>query len=299
MRFNQVFDQLLQSRNALKSRWTRALVSLCVFGLPLSAGLGVGYALGHQHSNSLEGVGTEDHAADAQATDEQHRQGLHERIASLEARVGRLDVIGERVADVAHIEIEHLPTLRASPAIGGPLSSEIVSPQALDIYAAIDQLTRQIDDREQQFESIESIFANRRAGESALFDAQPVLHPEISSYFGMRIDPVTGARNMHDGIDFTGKPGAAIMAAADGVVTFAADKQGYGRLIEINHGDDCYTRYAHSRLIFVKPGDVVKKGQVIALMGSSGRSTGTHLHFEVYKHGRPVDPYIYIRQASR
>ena len=169
----------------------------------------------------------------------------------------------------------------------------------MDIYAAIDQLARQIDAREQQFETIQSAFAYRKVGDSALFDAQPVLNPEISSYFGMRIDPMTGARNMHDGIDFTGKPGAAIMAAADGMVTYAADKQGYGRLIEINHGDDCYTRYAHSRLIFVKPGDVVKKGQVIALMGSSGRSTGTHLHFEVYKHGRPVDPYIYIRQASR
>lgn len=297
MRFNRIFDKLLQSRNALKSRWTRALVSLCVFGLPLSAGLGVGYSLGYQHSNSLEGnVGSA--AApepDAQTTDKQ----LQERITSLEARVGRLDVIGERVAEVAQVEIEHPPVTQALPAIGGPLSSEIAPPQALDIYAAIDQLTRQIDDREQQFETIESIFANRRGGESALFDAQPVLNPEISSYFGMRIDPVTGARNMHDGIDFTGKPGTAIMAAAGGMVTYAADKQGYGRLIEINHGDDCYTRYAHSRLIFVKPGDIVKKGQVIALMGSSGRATGTHLHFEVYKHGRPVDPYIYIRQASR
>lgn len=299
MRPNRIFDKLLQSRNALKSHWTRALVSLCVFGLPLSAGLGLGYSLGFQHSNSLEGNVGEDRSGDAQLADEQHLQGLRGRIASLEARVGRLDVIGERVADAAHIEIEHPSTARVLPAIGGPLGSEVVSPQALDIYAAIDQLTRQIDDREQQFETIESIFANRKTGESTLFDAQPVLHPEISSYFGMRIDPVTGARNMHDGIDFSGKPGEAIMAAADGMVTYAADKQGYGRLIEINHGNDSYTRYAHSRLIFVQPGDLVKKGQVIALMGSSGRSTGTHLHFEVYKHGRPVDPYIYIRQASR
>ncbi|HET8710356.1 MAG TPA: M23 family metallopeptidase, partial [Spongiibacteraceae bacterium] len=99
--------------------------------------------------------------------------------------------------------------------------------------------------------------------------------------------------------DFSGRPGTAIFAAADGVVTFAGDKGDYGRAIEINHGDDCFTRYAHSKLIFVKQGDVVKKGQVIALMGSTGRATGTHLHFEVYKHGRPVDPFVYLAQASR
>jgi murein DD-endopeptidase MepM/ murein hydrolase activator NlpD len=298
MVFNRIADKLLQSRNALRSRWTRALVSLCVFGLPLSAGVGVGYALGYQHSNSLEGAGNtavpEDRLPEPSGMGE-----LHERMASLEARLGRLDILGERVADLAHVELDQLPATTKLPAIGGPLSSETAPPQTLGIYAAIDQLARQLDDREQQFESLQALFANRGVGESALFDAQPVLHAEISSYFGMRIDPVTGSRNMHDGIDFSGRPGTAIMAAADGVVSYAADKQGYGRLIEINHGDECYTRYAHSRLIFVKPGDVVKKGQVIALMGSSGRATGTHLHFEVYKHGRPVDPYIYIRQASR
>jgi murein DD-endopeptidase MepM/ murein hydrolase activator NlpD len=299
MPFNLLADKLSQSRNALRNRWTRALVSLCVFGLPLGAGLGMGFALGYQHSNPINGkvdsaAAPEDRPADAQAAGE-----LHERVASLEARIGRLDVLSERVADLARVEIDALPATAKLPAIGGPSNAEIAPPQTLDIYAAIDQLAQQIDAREQQFDNLQAIFANRNVGESALFDAQPVLHPEISSYFGMRIDPVTGARNMHDGIDFTGKTGTAIMAVADGVVTYAADKQGYGRLIEINHGDDCYTRYAHSRLVFVKAGDVVKKGQVIALMGSSGRATGTHLHFEVYKHGRPVDPYIYIRQASR
>lgn len=302
MRVNLI-EKLSQSRTALKNRWARAFVSLCVVGLPLGAGLGVGYGLGYQQSHSIDGeVGQESSEGRTQGSPlagEQRLQNVSQRMAALEARLGRLDVIGERVADMAHVEIDALPATAKLPAIGGPSSSEITPPQALDIYAAIDHLAQQIDDREQQFENLQALLANRNVGERALLDAQPVLHAEISSYFGMRIDPVTGARNMHEGIDFSGKPGTAIMAAADGVVTYAADKQGYGRLIEINHGDDCFTRYAHSKLIFVRAGDVVKKGQVIALMGSSGRATGTHLHFEVYKHGRPVDPYIYIRQASR
>ncbi|MDB6061846.1 MAG: hypothetical protein JWM78_1949 [Verrucomicrobiaceae bacterium] len=272
----------------------------------MSAGLAVGYAIGHQPANPLEGHIEKSSAASDNASaapvvpDEQRMQTLKERMVALEARVGRLDILGERVADMAQVEIDNLPAPTSKlPAIGGPSQSETTLPQPQDIYAAIDHLTQQIDDREQQFEDVQALLASRSVGEQALFGAQPVLHSDISSYFGMRIDPVTGVRNMHDGIDFSGKAGTAIMAAADGVVTFAANKQGYGRLIEVNHGDDCFTRYAHSKLIFVKPGDVVKKGQVIALMGSTGRTTGTHLHFEVYKHGRPVDPYIYIRQASR
>lgn len=303
MSVNLIVDKLSQSRSALRNRWARAFVSLCVVGLPLSAGLGMGYALGHQQSLALDGevgqASSPEGRAHNTSAGEQPLQNVSERMAALEARLGRLDALGERVAEMAHVEIEGLPATAKLPAIGGPLSSEATPPQALAIYAVIDHLAQQVDDREQQFENLQSLLANRNVGERALLDAQPVLHPEISSYFGMRIDPVTGARNMHDGIDFSGKPGTAIMAAADGIVTYAADKQGYGRLIEINHGDDCFTRYAHSKLIFVRAGDVVKKGQVIALMGSSGRATGTHLHFEVYKHGRPVDPYIYIRQASR
>jgi murein DD-endopeptidase MepM/ murein hydrolase activator NlpD len=284
-------DKLKALPLSVLSRWTRALLSLCFFGLPLGAGLAMGYALGSNQSNA-EGNA-------AAADDISRLQILARRMAELEARLGRLDALGERVADAAQVEVEPAEPTSKLPAIGGPAGDTVDVPNSDDIYAAIDRLSRAIDDREQQFDTLQEMLANRKVGDRALYGAQPVYHGQLSSYFGMRIDPFTGRRALHQGIDFSGRPGSAILAAADGVVTFAGYKGDYGRTIEINHGDDCFTRYAHSKLIFVKQGDVVKKGQVIALMGSTGRATGTHLHFEIYKHGRPVDPFIYLTQASR
>lgn len=296
-----IADKFEAVRSASLSRWTRALLSFCVFGMPLGTGLAMGYALGHHQPNSAE-EGTEGALHSelaANPAETQHLQVLAERMSDLEARVERLADIadGNSIANPSSNPTKTVPSLSAG--IGGPSDTEIVPPQSDDIYVAIDRLGRQIDEREQQLDTLEEMLAHRKVGERAIFGAQPAYHAEVSSYFGMRFDPISGRRSMHDGIDFSGKSGSAILSAGDGVVTFAGEKQGYGRLIEVNHGDDCFTRYAHSKLIFVKQGDVVKKGQVIALMGNSGRTTGTHLHFEVYKHGRPVDPFIYIQQASR
>ena len=292
-----ITDKLETIRAASLSRWTRTVLSFCVFGMPLGAGLAMGYALGHYQPESAE-EGTEGGVRAEESIDQAKAQHLHkltERMSELEARV-------ERLTDQADAEpADEFAThnARFELAMGGPSDSETVPPQIDNIYNAIDRISRQIDEREQQLNTLEEMLANRKVGERALFGAQPAHRAEISSYFGMRFDPISGRRSMHQGIDFSGKSGSAILSAGDGVVTFAGQKQGYGRLIEVNHGDDCFTRYAHSKLIFVKQGDVVKKGQVIALMGSSGRATGTHLHFEVYKHGRAVDPFIYLQQASR
>jgi murein DD-endopeptidase MepM/ murein hydrolase activator NlpD len=294
-----IADQLESIRSASLSRWTRALLSFCVIGLPLGTGLATGYVLGHhQPSSAEEGADGALHAdVTADKPEAQHLHVLAERMSELEARVEHLSEITD--GDGVITEVGSKSSNSASTGIGGPSDSEIVPPQSDDIYVAIDRLSRQVDEREQQLNTLEEMLINRKVGDQAIFGAQPAYRAEVSSYFGMRFDPISGRRSMHDGIDFSGKSGSAILSAGDGVVTFAGEKQGYGRLIEVNHGDDCFTRYAHSKLIFVKQGDVVKKGQVIALMGSSGRATGTHLHFEVYKHGRPVDPFIYIQQASR
>ncbi len=291
MNVHRIIAKLKMLPSPPLSRWTRALLSLCFFGLPLGAGLTVGYALGYDQSRA-------DAAGNSPAADEAaHLQRLVHRMEELEERLGRLDALGERVADAAEVDVGE-PTSKL-PAIGGPSEEAVDVPQAEDIYTAIDRLTQAIDSRELRFESFEDTLANRQVGDRGLYGSWPVHRGELSSFFGMRTDPFSGRRSLHQGIDFSGRPGTAILAAADGVVTFAGNKGDYGRAIEINHGEDCFTRYAHSKLIFVKQGDVVKKGQVIALMGNSGRTTGTHLHFEVYKHGRAVDPYIYLAQASR
>jgi len=121
----------------------------------------------------------------------------------------------------------------------------------------------------------------------------------MASGFGLRIDPITGKQAWHNGVDFAGKDGADVIAVAAGVVVYSGLRSGYGKMVEINHGSGYSTRYGHHKALTVKAGDIVRKGEVIGLMGSSGRSTGPHVHFEVFKNGRIVDPASYIHRASR
>ena len=121
----------------------------------------------------------------------------------------------------------------------------------------------------------------------------------MSSRYGSRNDPITGRQAWHNGVDFAGKDGSDVVTVATGVVVYSANRNGYGKMIEINHGGGFSTRYGHHKELLVEVGDIVKKGQVIGLMGSSGRSTGPHVHFEVFKNGRVVDPASYIHRASR
>ena len=121
----------------------------------------------------------------------------------------------------------------------------------------------------------------------------------MTSLFGHRTDPFKGHRAWHNGVDFAGQLGSAVVAVASGVVTWASERQGYGLIVEVNHGGGYVTRYAHNQSNLVDVGDVVKKGQVIASMGSSGRSTGPHVHFEVYKNGKSVDPASYVDRPQR
>jgi murein DD-endopeptidase MepM/ murein hydrolase activator NlpD len=121
----------------------------------------------------------------------------------------------------------------------------------------------------------------------------------ISSYFGKRTDPFTGKPANHTGMDFAGKLGDEVVAVGDGVVTWSADRYGYGIMVEVNHGNGYFTRYAHNAENLVAVGDEVKKGQAVALMGKTGRATGPNLHFEVLKNGRRVNPVNFIRESSK
>lgn len=160
-------------------------------------------------------------------------------------------------------------------------------------------MAERIDNREQQLEILETLLANRKIEDAIFLTGRPINKGWMSSRFGRRVDPFSGRISTHEGIDFAGKLGSEIIAVGSGVVTWSSDRYGYGQMVEINHGSGFITRYAHNLENKVDVGDVVKKGQVIALMGTSGRSTGPHVHFEVYKHGRPVDPATYIHRASR
>ena len=269
--------------------------------------MALGYALGHQQQNTLDDeVGNalrqradDKTSQDTKSDSERQMQTLAVRMADLQARLVRLDALGERMVDVARLDNGEFNFPR-TPPLGGPeLPDAFYRFDHQDFFAAIDWLTQQVDSREQKFEALEDLLASRGRGDEALLGNAPVHKGWISSYYGWRTDPFTGRRAKHEGLDFAGREGTAIIAVASGIVTWAGERSGYGRMVELNHGDGYATRYAHSKFLLVRVGDVVKKGQIIALMGSTGRSTAPHLHFEVYKHGRTVDPATYIQQASR
>ena len=163
----------------------------------------------------------------------------------------------------------------------------------------LNRLADDIEDREQQLGVLEALLVDRKIQNDVFLAGRPVLKGWMSSRFGMRNDPITGRRAWHNGVDFAGKDGADVVTVAAGVVVYAGPRNGYGRMVEVNHGSGFSTRYGHHKDLLVKVGDIVNKGQVVGLMGSSGRSTGPHVHFEVFKNGRVVDPSSYIHRVSR
>ena len=296
-----------QSRSMSLGRWTRALLSLCLLGAPLGIGY-LGYLVGsteevldRQALDAMKEQALEEQQliADTKQQTEQQLQALTMKMAALQARLVRLDALGERITTIAKLDSGEFDFSQA-PALGGPEDEGAeVSYEQPDFVAAIDDLVARVDNREQQLEILETLLANRKIEDDIFLAGRPIQKGWMSSHFGHRTDPFNGKVAMHKGVDFAGKLGSEIVAVASGVVTWSGDRYGYGQMVEINHGGGFVTRYAHNQENKVQVGDVVKKGQVIALMGSSGRSTGPHVHFEVYKHGRAVDPATYIHRASR
>ena len=163
---------------------------------------------------------------------------------------------------------------------------------------SIDKGVMTLVDRERQLEMLEQVGSARELTQAVSPSGRPITKGWLSSYYGMRTDPFHGRREMHKGLDFAGNKGDAIVATAAGVVSWAGKRYGYGQLVEIAHGNGYSTRYGHCHEILVKPGDRVEPGQTIALMGSSGRSTGPHVHYEVLENGRQINPTRFVR-ASR
>ena len=297
------------SRSIELGRWSRALLSLCCLGLPLSM-VAVGYIAGQDsdarsvRGAALDGLQDELEEQSAELTQLQGQaelrlQALTQSLAELQARVTRLDALGEHLTVMADLEEGEFDFSRA-PAMGGPLAGEFdVDYTSLDLVDELGQFEARLSDRERQLDILESLLSNRKLDEQSWLSGQPVAKGWISSPYGKRTDPFSGKLAMHDGIDFAGKEGSDVLAVAAGVVTWTGSKSGYGQMVEVSHGDGYVTRYAHNKQNLVAPGDVVRKGEPIALMGSSGRSTGAHVHYEVYKHGRSVDPSSYLRRTRR
>lgn len=220
------------------------------------------------------------------------------RLGQLQAQTIRLNALGQRLVEQANLDKGEFDFTNP-PAQGGPENS-LERPQQIgsgDLLGSLDQLAAQLDDREQQLRLVESFYMDHSLQQEILPSGRPINSGWISSYYGMRTDPFTGLLERHEGIDFAGKLGSDVVAVATGVVTWSGERDGYGRMIEVNHGNNYVTRYAHNMENLVKTGDTVKKGQTLALMGSSGRSTGPHVHFEVLYKGQVIDPAKFIHAA--
>ncbi len=221
------------------------------------------------------------------------------RLGNLQAHVIRLDALGTRLTSMAKLDkgefdFEH-PPAQGGPEEDGTVAKSIAVP---DFLKALDDLSSQLEDRNQQLSVLEDMLMNRNLEAEVVPAGRPITRGWLSSYFGRRTDPFTGRRAHHSGIDFAGKLGSDVVSVAAGVVTYAGRRSGYGNLVEINHGKGYATRYGHNSEILVKVGQTVKKGELISKMGTTGRSTGPHVHFEVLYNGRAVNPIKYI-QASR
>lgn len=249
---------------------------------------------------------------------------LADKVGALQAKVIAVSSLSRRVATAAGVQYTE-PEIHASLTSDDPGRMDMSKPGDLeagaDVFAdtggqgsvmdlietsdmpggvaeglgrRLDALYARLTAQEDGFALLDLLMTRRAGIDASLPSYNPVDYPYLSSSFGWRRNPVTGRHAMHDGLDFAAPSGAPIYAASGGVVTQARFRRGYGNLVEITHGNGLSTRYAHASSIKVKEGDLVEKGQTIALVGSTGRSTGAHLHFEVRMAGHPLDPTLFL-----
>jgi hypothetical protein len=216
------------------------------------------------------------------------------RLGVMNAHVIRLNALGKRLTQMAHINSREFD-FDDDPPQGGSESDGIGrGAQVPDLTLMIDDLGRRIDSRSGQFSALENVTLGRQLSLEIKPSGRPVREGYISSYFGERMDPFNGEDAFHKGVDFASDAGADVLAVASGIVTWAGPREGYGNLVELNHGNGYVTRYAHAARTLVTVGDEVERGQAVAVVGSTGRSTGPHLHFEVLKDGRQIDPMAFV-----
>lgn len=233
-------------------------------------------------------------------------------VGKLQAELVRLRVLFKRLAELAQLEdgefdlemtfkpsIDHVDERESFNETGRSLFPSpvlrLAELQVLEPSEALPLVKQALVHISEQAARMYSVFLERRVSYDSRVSGLPVVAGRVSSRFGYRVNPVSGRRQLHGGLDLVSKPGSRILALADGVVTYSGKNGGYGNLVELEHPDGFKTRYAHNNQLLVPLGGRVKKGQVIATMGSSGRSTGTHVHVEVRLDGRAVDPQLYIR----
>ncbi len=313
MKIILISNRANKARTLTLNSWAKGLLSVLLLGIPVAAGtmMGVKIADGRwellfensmnemQHELVVQKGQVDDSRTEANNT----LRAMTLKLAEMRTRLVRIDALGEHLTQIASLEDGEFD-FSSAPGIGGPEEPELFEAidqlnMQSDLEAMFAKLDRQLNSRESQLQILTSMMSDSRLEKEQTVTGRPILKGWMSSEYGMRTDPFHGEQRWHGGVDFAGKDGSAVIAVASGVVTWSGNRSGYGKLIELNHSDGFVTRYGHNEENLVALGSVVKKGQQIARMGSSGRSTGPHVHFEVFKNGRTVDPASYIHKTNR
>lgn len=227
-----------------------------------------------------------------------HLDAYAKELGELQARMMRLDAQSERLAKIAGEKNKAKSSTKPEDLLpanrGGPLINARPMTEK-DLQEAIRELTKAVDIRDDSLSSIEASILQQSVLKDMLPNRTPINAAYNSSSYGWRIDPFNGNKAFHEGLDFTANTGTPIRAAADGIVSEAIHTPDYGNLVKIQHGSGLETRYAHASKLLVKAGDRIVKGQVVAEVGSTGRSTGPHLHYEIRLNGEALDPRKYLQ----
>jgi len=261
------------------------------------------YAAATQHP-WLQAIVLADQRQEAMRTQERvqgHLNAMAIRLGELQAQMLRLDGLGERLASIAGLKKQDLPSLRAREVPGRGGAESTLPSRSLsvpELTGLLEQLARQIDERTDQLGVLEALLVQSSANRKFLPTLAPIVDGWFSSNYGYRIDPFSGEHAFHEGIDFPADTGTPILAAASGQVVTADAHPQYGKMIEINHGNGLVSRYAHTSQMLVKAGDLVVRGQKVGTVGSTGRSTGPHLHFEVRLNGIPQNPARFLQSSG-
>jgi murein DD-endopeptidase MepM/ murein hydrolase activator NlpD len=290
------------------------MILLAVTGASMTSSW-LGYNLGHEqgveqgeqsfHISSVSGSTLQSSIEQQRKEWEQNKKLTREhlnvlalKLGELQSHIVRLNALGERLTKMGKFDADEFD-FKKIPARGGADSQGVDKfVEMSELVDEIETLSRVIEDREIKLNVMEELIMNSELQKEVYPSGRPVKGGWVSSPYGERLDPFTGSKTFHDGVDIAGKLGTKVVAVGSGIVTFSGTKSGYGKVVKIHHGKGFVTLYAHNNELMAQVGDYVTKGQQIATVGSTGRSTGPHLHFEVHLKGKTVNPQTYL-QASR
>ena len=226
---------------------------------------------------------------------EQELTAMTMRVGEMQAQLLRLEALGQRLTEVAQLEPGEFDFSQPLP-VGGPSTGVNEWPGVSDhsLLNELDSVIGELNEKQKQLSLLESVMVNHHMNDERQLAGRPVATGWASSSYGVRKDPFNGNPRMHRGLDFASAEGEPVLATGAGIVTFAGRRGAYGKLVEIDHGGGMRTRYAHSSRIDVEVGDIVTRGQQIAAVGTTGRSTGPHVHYEVLENGRHINPSPFV-----